>query len=109
MNVNQNEWVMILGMALVTFSVRYPVMAVLGHMELPPAILRALKYVPTAVLTAIILPAVLIQDGKLNIAFDNAQLIASIVAVLIAWRTQSLLWTIIGGMVAFGLWRVLTG
>jgi branched-subunit amino acid transport protein len=104
-----NEWLMILGMAIVTFSVRYPVMAIVGYMKLPPAILRALKYVPTAVLTAIIIPAVLIHDGMLNLAFDNAQLIASIVAVLIAWRTKSLLWTIIGGMVAFGVWRVLTG
>lgn len=104
-----NEWLMILGMAIVTFSVRYPVMAIVGHMELPPAILRALKYVPTAVLTAIIIPAVLIHDGKLNVAFDNAQLIGAIIATVIAWRTKSLLWTIIGGMVAFAVWRVVTG
>lgn len=104
-----NEWLMIVGMAIVTFSVRYPVMALVGYMELPPAVLRALKYVPTAVLTAIIVPTVLIDEGKLNLAYDNAQLVGSIVAVLIAWRTKSLLWTIIGGMVAFGVWRVLTG
>jgi branched-subunit amino acid transport protein len=104
-----NEWMMILGMAIVTFSVRYPVMAVVGYLQLPPAMLRALKYVPTAVLTAIIVPAVLIADGKLNLSINNAQLIGSIVATVIAWRTKNLLWTIVGGMVAFGLWRVLTG
>lgn len=104
-----NEFVLILGMAAVTFGVRYPVLALVGRMNLPPAVLRALKYVPPAVLTAIVFPAVLLRDGELALRLDNAYLIGAVVAVAVAWRTRSLLWTIITGMVVFLLWRALFG
>ena len=44
----------IAGMALVTFMIRYPVLAFLGKIPLPEPLFRALKYVPPAVLTAIV-------------------------------------------------------
>jgi len=72
---------------------------------LPPAMIRGLKYVPPAVLTAIIVPAVFIQDGEFSAGLNNAYLIGAIVSVLIAWRTKSLLWTITVGMAVFLLWR----
>ncbi len=102
-----NEWLMIFGMALVTFSVRYPVLAIVGKMTLPPAMLRALKYVPAVVLTAIIVPEVFIRENRLDLAPSNAHLIGAIVATLIAWRSNNLLWTIVGGMGTFLLWRTL--
>lgn len=104
-----NEVILILGMAIVTFGVRYPVLALVGKMELPPAVIRGLKYVPPAVLTAIVFPAVLLQDGELAIRVDNAYLIAAIASILIAWRTRNLLWTIVLGMGVFFLWRALMG
>lgn len=104
-----NEVVLILGMAAVTFGVRYPVLALIGRMNLPPAVLRALKYVPAAVLTAIVFPAVLLRDGALALRVDNAYLVGAVIAVIVAWRTRSLLWTILIGMVVFLLWRALTG
>jgi len=57
------EIVLVFGMMLVTFGVRYPVLAILGRLELPPRILNALRYVPVAVLTAITVPAVLAPGG----------------------------------------------
>ena len=58
----QEAW-MIAGMMVVTFGVRYPVLALVGRTELPPALLEALKFIPPAVLTAIIVPAVLMPQG----------------------------------------------
>ena len=104
-----NEALLIFGMMVVTFGVRYPVLALVGRIELPEPVFRALKYVPSAVLTAIIVPAVMIQDGDFALRFDNAYLIGAIVATVIAWRTRSLLWTIVIGMVVFLLWRGLVG
>jgi len=101
-----NEFVLIAGMMAVTLGVRYPVLAVVGRLNLPPAVLKALKYVPPAVLTAIIIPEVLIEDGKLDVSHSNASLIGAIVAVGVAWYTKSLLWTIVIGMGAFLLWRI---
>ncbi len=104
-----NELVLILGMAVVTFAVRYPVLGFLGRLRLPAVVQRGLRYVPTAVLTAIIIPAVLAPAGnRLWLAPGNAHLAGGLAAVLIAWRFKHLLATIAGGMLVFWAWRLLT-
>ncbi|MCH7481059.1 MAG: AzlD domain-containing protein [Chloroflexi bacterium] len=100
---------MILGMALVTFGVRYPILALVSKIQLPESILSALKFVPPAVLSAIILPEVLISNGDFQLNFNNSELVASLAAGLIAWRTKNLLLTIVLGMLVFLGWRWLLG
>ena len=103
-----NEVILIGGMALVTFAVRYPVLALLGKIPMPEPIFRALRYVPPAVLTAIILPLVVLNKDKgnvLDLSFTNHYLIAGIVAALVAWRSKNLLLTIILGMLVLWGWR----
>lgn len=104
-----NEALLVGGMALVTFAIRYPVLALLGRVSLPAIALRALRYVPIAVLTAIIVPAALYPDNQahLQVGPGNAHLIGALVAGIVAWRTQSLLLTIMAGMVALWLWGAL--
>lgn len=99
-----NEALLILGMALVTFAVRYPVLVLVGKLPLPDPVLRALRYVPPAVLTAIIVPAVVMPAGTLDLSLSNSALIAAVIAVLVSWRTRNLLLTIVLGMLA--LWGV---
>jgi branched-subunit amino acid transport protein len=97
-------------MALVTFAVRYPLLGFLGRISMPEIVRRALRYVPPAVLTAIILPAVLAPEGfRILLGPGNAHLAAGIAALLIAWRYKHLLATIIGGMLVFWAWRLLLG
>ena len=104
-----NEVLLVGGMALVTFAIRYPVLALLGRASLPGIVLRALRYVPPAVLTAIIVPAVLYPDNqaRLRVGLGNAHLVGALVAGIVAWRTQSLLLTIVAGMAALWLWSAL--
>lgn len=104
-----NEVVMIVGMMLVTFLPRYGVLALVGKIELPKPVIRALKFVPPAVLSAIILPAMLLKDDQPYISPQNSFLVAGIVAGLVAWRTRNLLLTIVIGMVSLWVWRVLVG
>jgi branched-subunit amino acid transport protein len=105
-----NEVLLIAGMALVTFGVRYPVLALFGKIPLPMSVLRALRYVPSAVLTAIIVPAILLPDGTaLQIGPNNPYLVAGIAAMLVAWRTKTLLPTIVVGMATLWIWRALIG
>lgn len=103
------EIILILGMLAVTFSVRYIPLVLVGRIELPKRVFRALRYVPVAVLTAISVPAALMPQGDVDFRLSNAYLYAAIIAVLIAWRTKNLLITIAGGMVVFLLWRALVG
>lgn len=104
-----NEVLLVLGMALVTFAVRYPPLALVGRLELPERVIRALRYVPVAVLTAIIVPAVLMPQGELDLRLENAYLIAGLTAVLVSWRTKNLLLTIVIGMGVFLVWRAIMG
>ncbi len=104
-----DELALVLGMAIVTFLARYPVLTIVGRVHLPERVFRALRYVPVAVLTAISVPAVLFPDGTLDIRPQNAYLIGGVAAVMVAWRAKSLLPTIIIGMGVFLLWRALFG
>lgn len=99
-----NEWIMIIGMALVTFAVRYPPLVLIGKLPLPQPIFRALRYVPPAVLAAIIAPTVVMPQGTIDLSL-NGYLVSGIISVLVAWRTKSLLLTIGIGMGALFLWN----
>jgi branched-subunit amino acid transport protein len=101
-----NELLLLLGMFLVTFGVRYPVLAIVSRIQLPEIINQGLKYIPPAVLMAIITPAIFNPEGKgFVLSLSNAPLFAGLIATLVAWRTKNVLLTIIIGMAAFWLWR----
>ncbi len=92
-------WALIAGMALMTFGLRLSVIGLLGRVRLPQIVLRALRFVPPAVLSAIILPEVLRPGGTFDLSLSNARLPAGLLAALVAWRTRNVLLTIGAGMV----------
>ena len=95
-------WSVIIGIGLLTFAIRFFPIALISRMELPAWLKRALSYVPPAAMTAIITPALFFPGGTPNIALDTPRLLAASVAALAAWKTKSVLWTVILGMGA--LW-----
>ncbi len=95
------EWTLILGMAAVTYGIRYFLLALADRIELPKVVEASLNYIPPAVLTAITLPAVLLPQGEWAVSFDNPYLIAAAVAVLVGVRFKNLLLTISIGLVTF--------
>lgn len=105
--MTQNELILIIGMMLVTFLPRYIPMLIVGRVELPERLFRALRYVPVAVLTAILIPEAFVRDGNIELGLHNAYLYASIISALIAWRFKNLLLTIGGGLIVFFLWRMI--
>jgi branched-subunit amino acid transport protein len=100
-----DEVLMITGMAIATFVIRYAMFGASDRLTLSPALLNALKYVPPVVLTAIVVPEVLLSDGVVQVSYLNARLVGAIAAILVAWRTKNLLWTIVLGMTTFLLWK----
>jgi len=97
--------VLIFFMMLVTFGVRYPVLALLGRIELPKAIRRALNFVPVAVLSALCAPMVLLVEGQWSLSFSNDYLVASVLAIVVACISRQLLITIVAGMALFSVLR----
>lgn len=98
-------WWLILGMAAITFLMRYSLFA-WPNLRFPPLVRQGLHYVPTAVLTAIVVPGMLLPDGAhWQWSLDNAYLLAGIVSIGIAAFSRNLLATIGGGLLVFFLLR----
>jgi branched-subunit amino acid transport protein len=104
--MKKDEILLIAGMASVTFLSRYLMFGLLKRSSAPQSIVRPLSFVPAVVLTAIIVPSIIIPDGvNINVRYDNAFIFGGIAAVVIAHRRHNLLLTIIGGMLSFWLYR----
>ena len=100
------EIAMILGMTLITFAIRYTLFAVGHRVRFNPMMVKALNYVPVAVLSAIVMPAMLMPQGEgLELSLNNHYLVGGIAAICIAAYSRNLLATIAGGIVCFFLWR----
>lgn len=100
-----NETLLISGMFLATFSVRYVLFAFAGRVRFPPWLNKALEFVPPVVLMAIIAPAVTMPKGELWLSLYNPWLLASGIAVITALVRKDLLTTIVVGMIAFAAFK----
>ncbi len=95
-------WLTLLCIGLLTYGIRLSFITFFGRREMPPFLQSTLRFVPVAVLSAIIFPALFLYGNRLDLSASNTRLLAGILAALIAWRTKNVLLTIVGGMV--GLW-----
>ena len=96
-------WLIILGMAVLTFCQRASFLLLPERVQLPPLLVRALRYVPAAVLTAIWAPELLLQNGVPSVALGNERLLAGLVAIGVAWRWRVTFGTILAGLAALHL------
>ncbi len=102
-------WLIIVLAGLLTYAVRLSFIALHGRWQPPALFQRALRYVPPAVLSAIILPEMLLLDGQMLFSPLNPRLLAGIIAILVAWRSRSTLLTILTGMLALYALQALLG
>jgi len=98
-----NIWLVMLIGGLITFGMRFSLIYLFGRFHVPEALRKALRYVPPAVLSAIIFPELFIRDEMLNLSLDNYRLMAGLVAILAAWFTKNILITILAGMLTLFL------
>lgn len=92
-------WALIVAIGVGTFALRLSFIQLYAWLdEFPPRVEAALRFVPAAVLAALIGPALLSLDGLVGGAFLDARLLAGLVAVVVAWRTDSMTATIVVGM-----------
>jgi branched-subunit amino acid transport protein len=93
-------WVMILGLGATSLATRGSFVLFLTRFEVPRPVQRALRFVPPAVFTALLVPELVFARGSLHVGFDNLKLVAALVAAPVAWRTKSTTATILVGMTA---------
>jgi len=95
------------GMGLVTYLPRLLPAWFLRGRTLHPFIEAWLKYVPVAVLAALLLPSLLVSEGQINLAWSNLYLWAALPAGLTAWKTRSMFATVLVGMAFIAIVRLI--
>jgi branched-subunit amino acid transport protein len=93
----------ILGMGLVTFLPRWLPLVYLTRRSLPAWLVEWLEFIPAAILSAILLPALVIDDASRSVDLSRPEFLVAIPTLLFAIVTKSLGGTVIVGMVLFGL------
>jgi branched-subunit amino acid transport protein len=98
-----NIWIIMIILGLLTFATRLSFIVLLERINLPRNFQRALRFVPIAVLSAIIAPELGYSNNVLAISPHNPRLLAGIIATFVAYKTKNVLWTISIGMAVFWL------
>jgi branched-subunit amino acid transport protein len=101
-----NIWVVMAVIGALTFLTRLSFIALSGRWEAPPLFRSALRFVPVAVLTAIIVPELVMHTGTLDLSLTNPRLLAGLIAIFVAWRTRNTVLTIVIGMSAFWMLQI---
>jgi len=99
--------VTLLGMAVVTYVPRLLPLWVLSSRTLPPPVVTWLRYVPVAVLAAMLFPSLVVSDQHLNLSIGNIFLWGAIPAFLMAWKTRSLFGAVAAGMLTVAVFRLM--
>lgn len=86
-----------------TFALRLSLIGLSGRVTLPPLAVRALRYVPVAALTALVVPEVIGSSSGWGLLLHNPRLWAAVAAALVAWRTRNVLLTVVVGMAVLWL------
>ena len=68
-----------------------------------------LRYVPVAVLAAMLFPSILVQEGQVDLSLDNLFFWAALPTLLVAWKTRSLFGSVIVGMIMVAAGRYMFG
>ena len=97
----------IVGMAVVTYVPRLLPVLFLSGKNLHPLLAAWLRFVPPAVLAAMLVPSLFIRDDVVDTSFDNLFLWAAVIGFPVAIKFKSLSATVLVGMSLVALGRYL--
>lgn len=103
-----STWLVIVLGGLGTYAIRASFLAFAERLQgLSTDVQEALRMVPAATLAALTVPALLRPDGPWAIVGPRA--IAGVLAGLVAWKTRSVLATVVVGLIAVAALDVVLG
>lgn len=100
-------WLIIFGLGIGTYIIRFSFLGLIGERELPEWLLRMLRYTPVAVMPGLVAPLVLWPEATGGEP-DLARALAAGAAVLVGLITRNTLAAIFAGAVVLysALWLV---
>lgn len=97
-------WVVIVVVGALNYLSRLSFIAAFGRRSMPAWLARSLKFVPAAMLTALVLPMVVAAPAAGTPVWASPRMLAAIAAAVVAFHTHSTLKTLAVGMLA--LWSL---
>ena len=73
-----NIWILMLCGGLITFGIRLSFIYLFGRINISEPLHRTLRFVPPAVLSALILPGLLMPSGQLDTSLGNHRWLAGV-------------------------------
>lgn len=101
-------WTIILVLGAGTFLLRFSFLGILGNRDLPPWLLRHLRYTAVGILPAMVTPLVLWPEATGGTP-DPVRVMAAAVALGVGLWTKSAIWAILSGMGSFWALGALIG
>lgn len=96
-------WFVIVVLGIGTFLIRWSFLGALGNRDMPPWVLRMLRYTPVAVLPALVAPLV-VWPAATGGQPDPARMAAATVTVAVGLWTKNMILAILAGAITlFGL------
>jgi branched-subunit amino acid transport protein len=99
-----STWLAIAGVALSTFLLRASFLLFADPHRFPHWFRQALKFVPPAVLAAIVAPGLAMPGGTLDLSPGNPRLVAGLVAIVATFHVRNTVAAIAAGMAT--LWAL---
>ena len=93
----------ITGMGLVTYLPRWLPLVFLSRRSLPRWLVQWLDLIPAAILGALLMPELIITGQPRHVEWLKPELLAAIPTFIVAAITRSLGWTVVVGMITFGI------
>ena len=97
-------WLVIIGMALVTFATRNFFIVFGDSLRMPERVQHALRYAPVCALAALVGPEVLAPGGAIQLL--QPKFFAALAATVVVLWTRNMLLTMAAGMVVFSVLRL---
>jgi branched-subunit amino acid transport protein len=102
MDATLKLWAVIAAVGALNYLSRLSFIAFFARRSVPPLLARALRYVPAAMLTALIVPMVLSVPPDAP-ALPTPKVVAALIAGVVAWLPPSTLNSLVAGMAALWL------
>ena len=94
------------GIILATFTTRATLLLA-PRFKLSPRVEAGLRFAPVCALAVLVVPAVVVQDGAVQLSFTNPYLVAALAATAFFLWTRSMVACIVVGMLVMTAFRLL--
>ncbi|KRP05699.1 MAG: branched-chain amino acid transporter [Pelagibacteraceae bacterium BACL20 MAG-120920-bin64] len=94
-------WVTLIIAGIITFLLRFSMIALIKENSLSEKTKIVLSYVPSAVFPAIIFPAIFLDNSGLLDLENNPKILASIIAIIAGFMSKNIIATIFAGLASY--------